>query len=68
MSIIPEFGIGLWNTWIFILPLLTVHVVTSKILKSRGAEGQPSKSMMIIFLLLHILPLFMPLDCRTRSY
>lgn len=65
MFLIPVFEIGLWNAWIFIIPLLVIHIVTECVLRSRGAEAQPSKPMMIIFLLLHILPFFMPLNFDT---
>ncbi|UCF13751.1 MAG: isoprenylcysteine carboxylmethyltransferase family protein [Thermoplasmatales archaeon] len=65
MSIIPAFELGWWNAWIFIIPLLAVHVVTGRVLESRDAEGQPSKFMMIIFLLLHFLPFIMPLNFDT---
>lgn len=58
MSLIPVFEIGLWNAWIFIIPLFAIHVVSLRVLKSRGVEGQPSKIMMIIFLILHFLPIF----------
>ena len=65
MSIIPAFELGWWNAWIFIIPLLAVHVATGRVLGSRGAEGQPSKIMMIIFILLHIFPIIMPLNFDT---
>jgi protein-S-isoprenylcysteine O-methyltransferase Ste14 len=65
MSIIPAFELGWLNAWIFIIPLLALHVVTGRVLGSRGAEGQPSKIMMIIFLLLHIFPFIMPLNFDT---
>lgn len=61
MSLIPVFEIGLWNAWIFIIPLLAIHIVTERVLRVRGTEGQPSRIMMIVFLLLHFLPLLMPL-------
>ena len=65
MSLIPAFEIGLWNAWIFIIPLLAIHIVTGRVLGKRGAEGQPSKIMMIVFLLMHILPIFIPLSFDT---
>lgn len=65
MLLIPVFEIGLWNAWIFIIPLLAIHVATRRVLKSRDGEGQPGKIMMIIFLVLHILPIFLPLNLDT---
>jgi protein-S-isoprenylcysteine O-methyltransferase Ste14 len=65
MLLIPDFKIGLWNAWIFIIPLLAIHIVSVRVLNARGAETQPGKSMMIIFLLLHIIPFFMPLSLDT---
>ena len=65
MSIIPTIELGLWNAWIFIIPLLIIHIVSTRGLRARGAEGQPGKIMMIVFLLLHILPIFLPLNFDT---
>lgn len=65
MSLIPAFEIGLWNAWIFIIPMIALHISTSLVLKNRDTEGQPSKIMMIVFLLLQILPIFMPLNFET---
>jgi protein-S-isoprenylcysteine O-methyltransferase Ste14 len=65
MTLIPVFEIGLWNAWILIIPLLAIHIATRHVLKPRGGEGQPGKTMMIIFLVLYILPIFMPLNFDT---
>ncbi len=68
MSLIPVFEIGLWNAWIFIIPLFAIHIVTGRVLGKRGAEGQPSKVMMIIFILLHIIPFVLPLDLDSIGF
>jgi protein-S-isoprenylcysteine O-methyltransferase Ste14 len=65
MSILPTFNIGFWNAWIFIIPLLITHIITGQALVKRGSEGQPSKLMIIVFLILHILPIFMPINNDT---
>lgn len=61
MSLIQSFEIGVWNAWVFIIPLLVIHTVSEHILRSRGAGGQSGKIMILMFLILHMLPIFMPL-------
>jgi len=40
MSLIPAFKLGLWNAWIFILPILIIpHLITNKY-KARGAAEE----------------------------
>jgi len=39
MSLIPEFELGLWNAWIFILPLIILSIFGSRILGKRGSGG-----------------------------
>ena len=65
MSLIQAFEIGFWNAWVFIVPLFVIHAVSERILRSRGAGGQSGKIMILMFLVLHILPIFMPLEINT---
>jgi len=37
MSVIPEFELGLWNAWIFILPMIILSVIGSRMLGKRGS-------------------------------
>jgi len=37
MSLIPAFELGLWNAWIFILPIIILSVIWSMILGKRGS-------------------------------
>jgi len=39
MSLIPEFELGLWNAWIFMLPVIILSIFGSKILGRRGEGG-----------------------------
>jgi len=39
MSLIPALELGLWNAWIFILPILILSVIGSRILGKRGSGG-----------------------------
>ena len=39
MSLIPEFELGLWNAWIFVLSFLLLFAVWSAIDRLRGREG-----------------------------
>jgi protein-S-isoprenylcysteine O-methyltransferase Ste14 len=45
MSLIPEFELGLWNAWIFVLSFLLLFTVWSAIDRLRGREssGRPDK-------------------------
>jgi len=65
MSLIQAFKIGIWNSWILIIPLLMIHAISEHILRSRGAGGQTGIIMILLFLILHILPIFMPLKIDT---
>jgi protein-S-isoprenylcysteine O-methyltransferase Ste14 len=35
----PEFELGLWNAWIFILPIIILSLIGSRILGKRGSGG-----------------------------
>jgi protein-S-isoprenylcysteine O-methyltransferase Ste14 len=37
MSLIPEFELGLWNAWIFTLPVMALQIFGAKILGKRGS-------------------------------
>jgi protein-S-isoprenylcysteine O-methyltransferase Ste14 len=37
MSLVPEFELGLWNAWIFTLPLIVLQFFGAKILGKRGS-------------------------------
>jgi protein-S-isoprenylcysteine O-methyltransferase Ste14 len=39
MSLIPEFELGLWNAWVFILPIIILSLIGSRILGKRGPGG-----------------------------
>jgi protein-S-isoprenylcysteine O-methyltransferase Ste14 len=68
MSLVPTFGIGVWNAWIFIIPLLFVHIINGRVFTRRGAGGQPGKIVIVLFLILHILPVFLPLKLNTMWF
>ena len=42
MSLIPDFELGLWNAWIFIIPLIVVWFVGIKFLFSKRMPDSPS--------------------------
>jgi protein-S-isoprenylcysteine O-methyltransferase Ste14 len=61
MSLVPEFELGLWNAWIFLIPLFIMHILNARI-----KTGGPSvKILIVLFLILHILPVFLPLKLNT---
>ena len=61
MSFIPAFELGFWNAWIFLIPLFFMHIINARI-----KTGGPSvKILIVIFLILHILPVFLPLKLNT---
>jgi protein-S-isoprenylcysteine O-methyltransferase Ste14 len=37
MSLVPEFELGLWNAWIFTLPVIVLQIFGAKILGKRGS-------------------------------
>jgi protein-S-isoprenylcysteine O-methyltransferase Ste14 len=37
MSLVPAFELGLWNAWIFILPIIILSIIWSMILDKRGS-------------------------------
>ena len=65
MSFIPVFEIGLWNAWIFIIPLFVMHIINARVFARRGAGGQSGKILIVIFLIIHISPIFLPLKLNT---
>ena len=61
MSLIPAFELGLWNAWIFLIPIFFMHIINARI-----QIGGPSvKILIVLFLILHILPVFLPLKLNT---
>ena len=55
MSLIPEFELGLWNAWIFMVPSLLFTLFALHLLKEKGApggaEGPPlSKPTLLFFI------------------
>jgi protein-S-isoprenylcysteine O-methyltransferase Ste14 len=38
MSLVPAFELGLWNAWIFMLPVMAISIFGSRILGERGCE------------------------------
>jgi len=60
MSWLPTFKLGVLNAWIFIIPVLALHFINIRVFRHREAGGQ-SRIPDVLFLILHILPIFMPL-------
>ena len=66
MSLIPEFELGLWNAWIFLIPLFIMHIINARVFARRGAGDQSGKiPYIVLFLILQILPVFLPLNLNT---
>jgi protein-S-isoprenylcysteine O-methyltransferase Ste14 len=65
MSLIPTFRIGLLNAWIFIIPVIFVQIISGIIVFKRRGGGGQSGILAVIFLILHILPVFLPLKFNT---
>jgi protein-S-isoprenylcysteine O-methyltransferase Ste14 len=66
MSLIPTFEIGLWNAWLFLIPVFVMHVINARVFTRRGAGGQSGKiPYIVLFLILHILPVFLSLKLDT---
>ena len=74
MSLIPAFELGLWNAWIFILPMIIISILGSKILGKRGSEEVSSLTKKVktannlyfsILLLLYAYSIFLPLKLDT---
>ncbi len=38
MSLIPDFELGLWNAWVFMLPVIAITIFGPRILGERGCE------------------------------
>jgi len=38
VSLVPDFELGLWNAWIFMLPVIAITVFGPRILGERGCE------------------------------
>ena len=61
MSFVPEFELGLCNAWIFLIPIFVMHFINVRI-----KTGGPSvKILIVLFLILHVLPIFLPLQLDT---
>ena len=65
MSLIPTFEIGFWNAWIFLIPIFFMHIINARVFARRGAGGQSVKILIVLFLILHILPVLLPLKLNT---
>ena len=61
MNILPVFKFGLLNGWLFLLPLLAIHIITGIVFSKRKTEGQPVIYIMFLFGVLHIFPIFIPI-------
>jgi len=44
MSLIPEFELGLWNAWIFMVPFLLVTLLLMFLMMKKGAPGGPVRA------------------------
>jgi protein-S-isoprenylcysteine O-methyltransferase Ste14 len=74
MSLIPAFELGLWNAWIFTLPLIIISILGPKILGKRASEEVSSftkkvKTVSNLSSLIVLLPfaysIFLPLKLNT---
>lgn len=72
MSLVPEFELGLWNGWIFVLPLLLVWLAGLIVNKDKWEEAplnekeKPiSRLSFVVTLILFIYPIFLPLRINT---
>jgi len=43
MSLLPEFELGFWNAWIFMMPFLLVTLLTMLMMMKKGAPGGPAR-------------------------
>jgi hypothetical protein len=71
MSLIPEFELGLWNAWIFILLVFIIpHLFLNKYWKARGWDeearsySKKEKKLGNILTVIFLLQLFMVFSCR----
>ena len=73
MSLIPEFELGVWNAWIFILPIILASIFGSRILRKRKSEessgvtkGKTASMLYFsIVLLSYAYSIFLPLKFNT---
>jgi len=74
MSLIPEFELGLWNAWIFILPIIIASIFGAKTLGRRKSEEGSSVTKkakiasnlyFLIALVSYAYSLFLPLKLNT---
>ena len=73
MFLIPAFEFGLWNAWIFILPLIFASIIGSRILSKRKAEEDfditKGKTVSLLYFSIVILSyaysVFLPLKLNT---
>ncbi len=74
MELIPAFELGVWNAWIFTLPIIVLSALLAKILvkKTSGEDSDLSKKEKIIFTIHHLVFLasyaytvFLPLKLGT---
>jgi protein-S-isoprenylcysteine O-methyltransferase Ste14 len=74
VSPIPAFELGLWNAWIFVLPMIIVSILGSKILGKRGSEEvsnltkgvKTANSLYLLILVsLYAYSIFLPLELNT---
>ncbi len=74
MSLMPAFKLGLWNAWIFILPLVVLSIFVAKILIKRESGENPDMTNKenavftahhIIFLASCAYSIFLPLKLNT---
>jgi protein-S-isoprenylcysteine O-methyltransferase Ste14 len=77
MSLIPEFELGLWNAWIFTLPMIVLSIFVAKILGKRGSGETPglTKKEKTVFVIYHFIflascaySIFLPLKLGTFSF
>jgi len=70
VALIPAFELGVWNAWIFILPIIIIMIFGSKILGKRESEEDPGISKkgqilgiidMVIRFVFYFYSIFLPL-------
>ena len=74
MSLIPEFELGLWNAWIFVVPVIIISIFGARMFVKRasGESSSPTKREKICFVCMHLIviasyaySIFLPLKLGT---
>lgn len=65
MSVMPTFRLGIWNAWIFVIPILLMHIINTRAFARRGKSDNPTIVYLVFFLIMQIMPIFLPLRLNT---